>query len=247
MKKIIITLIILLFALPGFTQEIVNLILVGKNGVTEDIKEAESFIVIKEFPQGFQRLDYALGGPLTKVRNYADTNLSVLNGGYCEYSFNGALTLRGHFINNTKEKSWYYYNDAGKVILEQKYENGLLVKTINPDTLKKKDVGDTKPKAGEVEAHYKKGDQDWKDYLQKNLDFKVIDKSVRGGKVHVGFAIDTSGKCMDVYLIRSAEFVLDEEAIRMIEDSQLWHPAIQDGKKIIAYRTQPFTFKKGDN
>jgi protein TonB len=40
------------------------------------------------------------------------------------------------------------------------------------------------------------------------------------------------------------EFVLDDEAMRVIEQSPLWQPAFQDGKNVNAYRVQPFTFIK---
>lgn len=248
MKKIAVACLFYFTTAPLFAQQIVNLVLVGEKGITEDIKEANSFIVIKQYPDGFQRLDYGLGAPLKKVRTYSDSNLTVLNGSCYEYSFNGALTLSGSYVNNQKEKKWYYYNDTGKVILEQHYEHGLLIKTVNPDTVKKEDKNEIKIKDGEVEAQYKKGGEEgWKDYLVKNLDFEVIQKSVRGGKVRVGFTVNTSGKCVDVYLRRSVEFVLDEEAIRLIENSPLWQPAVQDGKKVNAYRIQPISFAKEEN
>lgn len=247
MKKIITFFLLYIITAPAFAQQIVNLVLVGEKGITEDIKEARSFIVIKQYPNGFQRLDYNLGAPLERLRTYLDSSLTVLNGPFYEYTFNGALTLSGQYINNLKEKEWYYYNDTGKVILKMQYVNGVLVKTINPDTLKKEDPKDAKLKDGEVEAHYRKGEQDWKDYLVRNLDFTVIEKSVKGGNVRVGFTVNTSGKCVDVYLRRSVEFVLDEEAIRLIENSPLWHPAIQDGKKVNAFRIQPISFLKEEN
>lgn len=247
MKTIIAVAIFTLLTISGMTQDIVNVVLVGKNGITEDIKEMESFIVIKQYPDGFQRLDYNLGAPLKKVRNYADSNLAVLNGAYYEYSFNGALTLSGNYINNIKEKDWLYFNDTGKVILKIQYINGAVVKTINPDTIKKEDPKEPKLKDGEVEAHYKKGDRDWRDYLIKNLSVDVIQKSVKGGDVRVGFTVNTLGKCVDVYLRKSVEFVLDEEAIRIIENSPLWQPAIQDGKKVNAFRIQPINFAKEEN
>jgi len=247
MKKVIILLLFFIITAPAFAQQIVNLVLVGEKGITEDIKEARSFIVIKQYPSGFQRLDYYLGAPLQKLRTYSDSNLTILNGNYYEYSFNGALKLSGEYQNNQKEKEWYYYNDTGKVILEQHYEHGILVKTVNPDTVKKKDPAETKLKDGEIEAHYKKSERDWIDYLRKNLDVNVSIKSVKGGQVRVGFTVNTLGKCVDVYLKRSVEFVLDEEAIRIIENSPTWEPAIQDGRKVNAYRIQPITFIKDEN
>jgi TonB family protein len=247
MKKIITLIIFVLAVLPAFTQEIVNFVLVGKNGITEDIKEALSFIVIKQYPDRFQRLDYKIGLPLERIQNYSDSTLKILDGHYYEYSFIGALTISGTYINNLKEKDWYYYNDTGKVILEQKYEMGVLINTVNPDTVKKKNPGDGKLKDGESEARFGKGEKDWVDYLRRNWDHEAIEKSVQGGKVRVGFTVNTSGQCTDVYLRRSAEFVLDEAGIRLIENSPPWQPAIQDGKKVNAYRVQPFTYLKEEN
>lgn len=244
MKKLIILFLLFIIGDRLSAQQIVNLVLVGEKGITEDIKEARSFIIIKQYPDRFQRLDYNLRAPLERVRTYSDSNLSVLNGPYYEYSFNGALSLSGVYANNLKEKEWFYYNDTGKVILKMQYEHGVLIKTVNPDTLEKKDPKDMKLKDGEVEAHFKKGELAWKDYLVKNLDFDVIDKSVKGGNVRVGFTVNTSGKCVDVYLRRSVEFVLDEEAIRLIENAPLWEAAIQDGRKVNAFRVQPISFAK---
>lgn len=68
--------------------------------------------------------------------------------------------------------------------------------------------------------------------------------SVKGGNVIVMFVVNTSGKCVGVHLEKSVEFVLDEEAIRVIEHSPLWQPAIQNARKVNAYRRQPVTFRK---
>ena len=228
-------------------QEIVNLVLVGANGVTENIKEANSFIVVKKYPNSFQRLDYKISEPLQKMRNYSDVNLTILEGKYLEYGADGTITKSGYYQNNFKEKDWHYYNDTGKVILTEKFEKGLLIETINPDTVKKDEKkSDTFTKV-ESEATFEKGDKDWKKYLVKNLNGDVGNKSVKGGKVVVQFVVNTSGKCVDVFMQKSVEFVLDEEAIRIIENSPLWQPAFQDGRKVNAYRRQPITFAKSQD
>ena len=225
-------------------QQMVNLVLVGNNGVTEDIKEAHSFILVKKYPNSFQRLDYKLAAPLQKVRNYTDSTLTVLQGGYCEYALSGALSIRGHYENNLRENEWYYYNDTGKVILEEKYEQGVLIKITNPDSVKEELPEETGFKDGEREATFKKGIKDWIKYLTTNLNSEVSVKSVNGGNVIVNFRVDKEGKVVDVFLSRSVEFILDEEGIRIIENSPLWHPAIQEGKNVNAYRRQPILFRK---
>jgi protein TonB len=58
------------------------------------------------------------------------------------------------------------------------------------------------------------------------------------------FIVNRDGKCIEVHLKKSVEFVLDQEAIRVVEQSPLWQPAVQDGKNVNAYRVQPLTFVK---
>jgi protein TonB len=248
MKKAITLFVFYLFTVPAFSQEIVNLMLVGEKGITEDIKEARSFIVIKQYPGGFQRLDYNMGAPLIRVKNYSDSLLKILHGAIYDYAPDGAITKSGYYANNLKEKTWFYFNDTGKVILEEIYEKGMLIKTINPDTLPKEPGTDNK-KYDKVdkEAQYKKGDHDWIGYLSEALDPEVGNKSVNGGNVKVCFVVNTAGACVEIHLRKSVEFVLDEEAIRVIEKSPLWEPAIQNGRKVNAYRIQPIGFVKDEN
>lgn len=236
------------FALQGFTQDIVNLVFVGKDGITEDINKAHSFIVIKKYPDRFQRLDYKMGAPLIRLRNYSDSLLKILHGPFYEYAPDGSISRSGYYANNVKEKTWAYFNDTGKVILQEKYEKGILKETINPDTLPKNPVADNKKyDKVEKEAQFNEGEDDWIRYLSGALDEDVAIKSVKGGKVKVFFVVNTVGACVDIHLSKSVEFVLDEEAIRVIEKSPLWQPAIQNGKKVNAYRIQPIGFVKEED
>ena len=242
--KTCITLILCLAASAVRSQDIVNLVLVGKNGITENVKEATSFILVKKYPDRFQRLDYIMHGPLVKLKTYSDPDLKILEGGYYEYDANGAVQRSGYYSNNLKAKSWYTYNDTGKVVLEEKYELGILVKAINPDTVKKEEVTPNTIQKVEKEASFQNGDKDWIKYLRTNLKADVALNSVKGGTVRVIFVVSKTGKCTDVYLKKSVEFVLDEEAIRVIENSPLWNPAIQNDRIVNAYRVQPLTFIK---
>lgn len=225
-----------------YSQEISNLVLVGDSGITEDIKKAHSFIIIKSYPDNkFERLDYKFGKPLQKLRTYNDSMLTNLEGKYIEYTEEGNMLLSGNYENNQRQGSWYHYNDTGKVVLKDFYENGTIVWSENPDTVKKKE-SQTFP--GEKEAAFKGGMRAWVSYVQRSTNPDIALQSVKGGKVRVLFVVDTKGKTKDVYLRKSVEFVLDEEALRVIRDSPLWEPAFQNGKNVNAYRVQPFTFLK---
>ncbi len=241
MKQTVLLFFSLFISILSYSQEIVNVVLVGDEGITEDIKKANAFIVVKKYPNSFQRLDYKFNQPLQKLRTYSDSTLTVLQGPSYEYAFMGWLLLSGNYKDNTKDGDWDTFNDTGKVILTEKYDMGVLIKTVNPDTLKKEKSIEYKD---EKEATFKKGDSGWKSYLIKNLNGELAAKSYNGGTVRVAFRVNTDGKCVDAYLRKSVEFVLDEEALRIIETSPLWNPAFQNGKNVNAYRIQPITFVK---
>lgn len=243
MKKISLCSLLISLMFNCTAQQIVNVVFVGNNGVTENIKEAHSFIVVKKYPNNYKRLDYRFNAPLIKERNYSDSLLEVLQGNYYEYAVNGSLSKSGVYQNNLREKEWYTYNDTGKVILIEKYEAGLLTTTINPDTVKKEERPDAVT-AVEKEAQFKKSDKDWKKYLTSNLNAEVAQGSLKGGMVMVKFVVNTAGECTQVHMAKSVEYVLDEEARRVIENSPLWQPAVQNGRIVNAYRRQPITFSK---
>ena len=78
----------------------------------------------------------------------------------------------------------------------------------------------------------------------ENIHSDVAFNSVSGGKVKVFFMVDKQGKTTEIYMNKSVEFVLDEEAIRVIRESPLWIPAYQNGREVNAYCLQPITFFK---
>lgn len=198
------------------SQEIVNVVMVGKNGITENIKDADAFIVVKKIDNHFQRLDYKMNAPLIKERNYTDSTLTILQGKYYEYDINGQLSLMGEYENNLKENTWNIYNDTGKVILKKKYLNDVLVETSDPDTIKKEEEKIDSLNKSEKEASFGRRENDWLKYLLKSLKANVALNSANGGQVRVMYVVDTLGKCTEVMLKKSVEFVLDEEAKRII-------------------------------
>lgn len=244
MKRIVLFFVGFFISLLSFSQEIVNVVYVGDEGVTTKIKKAHSFILVKKYPDCFKRLDYKIGAPLQKLRSFSDSSLTVLNGVYIEYWPTGFASTMGYYSNNLKDKDWYSYDANGKQLLLEKYDNGVLISTKKLDTIKNPNAPKDTLRPGEVEATFRSGNADWMKYLSKNLDAEVAAKSVRGGNVIVQFRVNTEGKCVDVNLYKSVEFILDDEAIHIIEKSPLWEPAIQNGRKVNAYRRQPLTFVK---
>jgi protein TonB len=62
------------------------------------------------------------------------------------------------------------------------------------------------------------------------------------GEVLVEFVVSTKGKVSDVRAISGPE-PLRAEAVRAIKESGKWVPAVDQGKKVASYKTQPIDFK----
>ena len=63
------------------------------------------------------------------------------------------------------------------------------------------------------------------------------------GRVMVDFIIDEKGKVRDVKVLKGADPLLDEEAVRVIEASPDWKPGKVGGKKVKCEMTVSVEFK----
>ena len=62
------------------------------------------------------------------------------------------------------------------------------------------------------------------------------------GKVIIQYAVDTLGNTINIKVFKGVCYELDLEAARLIKLLNEWIPATLNGKKIIYYFNQPFTF-----
>jgi len=213
------------------------------NGITKNPKKAKYLIIVKKYgDRSFERLDYNFSGPLITIRTYKDSNLSILNGRYMEYSSTGYLSSDGQYSQNKKDGDWFVYNDTSHAIAKYKYHLDSLLSVINLDSLdeeKKKIKEDT---TGQKEAYYNGGVHKVSKIIQAA--FKVperMDALKKGGTVNVRFVINISGKPVDISILHSVEFSFDEEAMRVVSLLNDWMPANDKGRKVNAYRIQPIT------
>ncbi|HTI94831.1 MAG TPA: TonB family protein [Puia sp.] len=97
----------------------------------------------------------------------------------------------------------------------------------------------------EIESEYPGGAAAWLRYLNKNFRYPedALNNEIQGTVV-VQFIVDKEGAVSDVQAISGPEQGgLREEAIRVIRNSGLWTPAIQNGRKVRSYKKQPVIFK----
>lgn len=97
----------------------------------------------------------------------------------------------------------------------------------------------------EVEAEFPGGLSAWRRYLERNLNPQAAaDAGAPPGSytVVVRFIVDKQGNISDVKAMTSHGYGMEDEAVRVIKRGPKWTPAIQNGRNVTAYRSQPITF-----
>lgn len=192
---------------------------------------------------------YRYDGPLMSLEIYKDKEATTPHGEILYYGPDGRMDSSGYTFEGKRNDWWYYYTDSFTVWKKEKYEMGKLkvrmdLAAIEAETEENKKKAEAEKHWGEIEAEFKGGIEDWIRYIQKNIDFPDRARKLgKEGSLMLQFVVNTDGTTSDFKLLRSIEYSLDEEAIRLISNSPKWRPAHQDGRMVKAYRRQPLTFK----
>ena len=77
---------------------------------------------------------------------------------------------------------------------------------------------------------------------QLNYPEEAKEKNIQG-RVTLCFTVTETGKVSDVKVLKGADPILDKEAVRVVESSPEWTPAMKDGKPVPVTYTFPVIFK----
>jgi protein TonB len=102
----------------------------------------------------------------------------------------------------------------------------------------------------EVQAQFPGGMGAWIKYLERSLrqDVPVENGAPAGDyKVVVSFLVDRDGNISEVKAENDPGYGIAAEAIRVIQKSGKWIPALQNGNHVIYRQKQPITFRVSDN
>ncbi|MBQ8220358.1 MAG: energy transducer TonB [Bacteroidaceae bacterium] len=81
------------------------------------------------------------------------------------------------------------------------------------------------------------------EYLNKNIRYpKQCQKKGITGRVIAQFVINTDGSISDVEVIKKVHPLLDQEAVRVIQEMPKWQPGMQKGKNVRVRFTLPVNF-----
>jgi protein TonB len=102
----------------------------------------------------------------------------------------------------------------------------------------------------EIEARFPGGDAEWRKFLERNINAGVATKNKAPEGTYtviVQFVVDREGQVSDVRALTNHGYGMEEEVIRLLRRAPRWEPAVQDGRKVKAYRKQPVTFQVIDD
>lgn len=227
-----------------------NIYALDENWKGTDIKTARYLYHVKKINDTCWQWDtYFVMGPLIRTEYYKDKDANIGHGQFYFYNIWGYIDSIHEYYNGMAEGTFYYLNDTGSVYLEKKFHNGILTDSIDKLTIsaQKKEIDKGKSKLDTmegVESMFQGKYAGWKKFLEKNLTYpeRAINNKIQG-TVIVQFIVDTEGKIQDPRIFKSVEFSLDEEALRIIQKSTQWIPAVQNGKKVKSYKRQPIIFQ----
>lgn len=194
----------------------------------------------------FQRRFYYFNGPLISVETYKDEEAQIPDGYFAWFDGEGLIDSLGYIrAGGKKDQKWLYFTDSLTIRQTEIYNKGILIEKKNLADLnterKKNDSIGFLP--GDKEAQFKGGPKGWGQYLVRNIKFPERARSLyKTGRVVIYFEVSPEGSLHDLQVYKSVELSLDQEALRLIEQSPKWEPAMQLGKPVRAYRKQPFTF-----
>ena len=105
-----------------------------------------------------------------------------------------------------------------------------------------KDVDTTIYEKVEIEASFPGGNAAWAKHLTEAISAEVNKfKNADYGTVYIKFIVNKKGQVSEVEATNMKRSRLAKVAVKAIENGPRWNPAIQDGKKVNAFRIQPVT------
>jgi periplasmic protein TonB len=189
---------------------------------------------------------YYTWGSLVKSTNYADHDGTVKNGRFCIYNTFGNLDSTGIYENGKKNglflKLRSITKDSIEFISRYEYEQDSLVRFTN--LLAGKNNEKQNDTARELESEYPGGRSEWLSYLMHNLRYpeRALNKEIQGS-VRVCFTVDSTGVVKDPFIVKSIEYSLDQESIRLIKNSGNWGAGQKDGVPSTTYKIEPVNYK----
>lgn len=160
------------------------------------------------------------------------------NGTQVSWYAGGHVASAGMWTADTVRRGrWKYYHANGQLRGTEDFVGGKRTAIACYD-----EQGNALTDCDEVEAQFK---GNWASYLGRKLKADVpVKNGAPAGQYTavVQFIVGTDGSVENIEAITKFGYGMEEEVVRIIQQSPKWMPARQWGKTVRAYRRQPITF-----
>ena len=96
----------------------------------------------------------------------------------------------------------------------------------------------------EHEPEFKGGLQEFYKYLRDSIHYPAnAVKNHIEGRVFLSFIVEKDGSLSNIKIVRSVSEDIDSEAIRVLKDSPVWNPGLQNGKPVRVSYVMPLDFR----
>lgn len=174
---------------------------------------------------------FFLSGKTKMIGEYLDEDLNIEDGFFQFFHWNGNLESEGMFKNGRKVGVWKRFEADG---------------TPKNDRIYPQETLQTSRK-GHVAAHFPGGYGALIDFISDKVNYPepAQIKQIEG-TVKLAFNINEAGEILDITLLESAHFFLDQEAIKAVQEMPVWTPAKLGGEAVSSTFILPITFQFHD-
>jgi TonB family protein len=154
----------------------------------------------------------------------------------------GSPAASGYRVLDKQQGKWQYLHRNGKLAGVVVYNQDKIVSAAyyNEDGSLQIDTATVNKEA----VFKKKGMEGWQNYLSNNTAWPYGYKltNVNQVTVSIQFCVNEEGKVTEAEVVIPFHPVFDKEALKIIQQSPAWVPALQHNRKVKAWRRQPITF-----
>ena len=162
---------------------------------------------------------------------------------YLSWHSDGNPASGGYYAFGKKHGTWKYFHSNGQQAAEIHYDHG---KTLSKKYFTENGtlLSDTLSSKFNHDAQFRRGGDDWLNYVYKNIYWPPGYKLENTDKVTVivSFTINEEGKVEDVEMDIPFYPQFDKIALEAIKQSPAWKPALLENTRVRDYYRQGITF-----
>jgi TonB family protein len=223
-----------------------------KNGNKETEENYEKSKLVGKFSRWYENGTQKLEGEYIEVKDAAvnkfkinqfwdsDSKQTVIDGnGFCSLDIKKFFS-KGAVKNGYNDGVWTGHDDNFKYSFTENYQDGKLISGVSIDENKIEHQYDKL----EISPEPSKGMNDFYHYIGNT--FKTTKESGENnitGKVMASFVVEKDGSLVDIKIVKSLGYGLDEELVRVLKNARKWKAGIIRGITVRVSYTLPVDVK----